>query len=242
MTIMESLEAGAGRLGLQLSAKQLEQFHTYWEEMVEWNRRVNLTGITGYQEVQTKHFLDSLTVYLAWPPSRANATIRIIDVGTGSGIPGIPLKIVFPGVCLVLLEATGKKAAFLHHISNRLMLADVEVVTGRAEDTAQQRQYRDSFDIVVSRAVAPLVTLAELALPFCKVGGRFIAQKKGCLVPEISRAERAIKLLGGRLREVINIELEEFPDDRQLVVIDKELATPGPYPRRPGIPSKRPLS
>ena len=242
MTIMESLEAGAERLGLQLSAKQLEQFHTYWEDLVEWNRRVNLTSITGYQEVQTKHFLDSLTVYLAWPPSRANATIRIIDVGTGSGIPGIPLKIMFPGVCLVLLEATEKKAAFLHHISNRLMLADVEVVTGRAEDTAQQRQYRDSFDIVVSRAVAPLVTLAELALPFCKVGGRFIAQKKGSLVPEISRAERAIKLLGGRLREVINIELEEFPDDRQLVVIDKELATPGHYPRRPGIPSKRPLS
>ncbi len=242
MTVMESLEAGAGRLGLQLSAKQLEQFHIYWEELVEWNQRVNLTGITGYQEVQTKHFLDSLTVSLAWPPSRANATIRIIDVGTGSGIPGIPLKIVFPGVRLVLLEATEKKAAFLHHISNRLMLADIEVVTGRAEDAAHQRQYRDSFDIVVSRAVAPLVTLAELALPFCKVGGRFIAQKKGGLVPEISRAEQAIKLLGGRLREIMNIELEEFPDNRQLVVIDKELATPEPYPRRPGIPSKRPLS
>ncbi len=242
MTIMEILESGAGRLGLKLSAKQLEQFHTYWEELVEWNRRVNLTGITGYHEVQTKHFLDSLTVCLAWPPSRANTTIRIIDVGTGSGIPGIPLKIVFPEVYLVLLEATEKKAAFLRHISNRLMLTDVQVVAGRAEDAAHQRQYRDSFDIVVSRAVAPLVTLAELALPFCKVGGRFIAQKKGGLVPEISRAERAIKLLGGMLREVMNVELEEFPDERQLVIIDKELATPGLYPRRPGIPSKRPLS
>ncbi|MDD4984801.1 MAG: 16S rRNA (guanine(527)-N(7))-methyltransferase RsmG, partial [Dehalococcoidales bacterium] len=190
MTIMEILESGAGRLGLKLSAKQLEQFHTYWEELVEWNRRVNLTGITGYHEVQTKHFLDSLTVCLAWPTSRANATIRIIDVGTGSGIPGVPLKIVFPEVYLVLLEATEKKAAFLRHISNRLMLTDVEVVAGRAEDAAHQRQYRDIFDIVVSRAVAPLVTLAELALPFCKIGGRFIAQKKGDLAPEISRAER----------------------------------------------------
>ena len=242
MTAMESLEAGAGRLGLKLSAKQLEQFHIYWEEMVEWNRRVNLTGITGYQEVQTKHFLDSLTVCLVWPPPRANAVLRIIDIGTGAGIPGVPLKILFPEIRLVLLEATEKKAAFLRHISDRLVLADVEVVTGRAEDVARQRRYRESFDIVVSRAVAPLVTLAELALPFCAIGGSFIAQKKGDLASEISRAEKAINLLGGRLREVRTVDLEEFSDERQLVVIDKELATPELYPRRPGIPSKRPLS
>ena len=242
MTAMESLEAGAGRLGLKLSAKQLEQFHIYWEELVEWNRRVNLTGITGYQEVQTKHFLDSLTVCLVWPPPRANAVLRIIDIGTGAGIPGVPLKILFPEIRLVLLEATEKKAAFLRHISDRLVLADVEVVTGRAEDVARQRRYRESFDIVVSRAVAPLVTLAELALPFCAIGGSFIAQKKGDLASEISRAGKAINLLGGRLREVRTVNLEEFSDERQLVVIDKELATPELYPRRPGIPSKRPLS
>ena len=242
MTAMESLEAGAGRLGLKLSAKQLEQFHIYWEELVEWNRRVNLTAITGYQEVQTKHFLDSLTVCLVWPPSRANAVPRIIDVGTGAGIPGVPLKILFPEIRLALLEATEKKAAFLRHINDRLGLADVEVVTGRAEDVAHQGRYRESFDIVISRAVAPLVTLAELALPFSIVGGSFIAQKKGDLVSEISRAERAITRLGGSLREVRTVDLEEFSDERQLVVINKELATPELYPRRPGIPSKRPLS
>ncbi len=242
MTAMESLEAGAGRLGLRLSAKQLEQFHIYWQELVEWNRRVNLTGITGYQEVQTKHFLDSLTVCLVWPPPSANAVLRIIDVGTGAGIPGVPLKILFPEIRLVLLEATEKKATFLRYINDRLGLTDVEVVTGRAEDAARQGRYRESFDIVVSRAVAPLVTLAELALPFSIVGGSFIAQKKGDLASEISRAERAISRLGGRLREVRTVNLEELSDERQLVVIDKELATPELYPRRPGIPSKRPLS
>ena len=239
---MEILKAGAERLGLQLSMKQLERFHIYWEELVEWNRRVNLTGITDYQEVQTKHFLDSLTVCLVWPPPRANTVLRIIDIGSGAGIPGLPLKILFPEIRLVLLEATEKKAAFLRHISDRLVLADVEVLSGRAEDAARQGQYRESFDIVVSRAVAPLVTLVELALPFCVIGGSFIAQKKGGLVSEINQAERAISRLGGRLREVKSVDLEEFSDERQLVVIDKELSTPELYPRRSGIPSKRPLS
>jgi len=239
---MESLEAGAGRLGLKLSMKQLEQFHIYWKDLVDWNRRVNLTRITGYQEVQIKHFLDALTVCLVWPPPRANDVLRVIDVGTGGGIPGVPLKILFPEIRLVLLEATEKKAAFLRHISDRLVLADAEVVTGRAEDAARQERYRESFDIVVSRAVAPLVTLAELALPFCVISGIFIAQKKGDLVSEINRAEKAIGRLGGRLREVRTVNLKELSDQRQLVVIDKELATPELYPRRPGIPSKRPLS
>jgi len=235
---MEKFNSGARKLGLELTPTQLEQFDTYYQELVDWNKRVNLTAITDYEEVQIKHFLDSLTITLAWQQAISNT---VLDVGTGAGIPGIPLKIVFPDIKLVLLEATAKKAAFLYHIKHKLGLDDVEIVVGRAEELAHLVQYRERFELVLSRAVAPLPALVELVLPFCALGGKFIAQKKGTIGEEISRAARAIELLGGNLREVKRIDLEEFADERWLVVIDKVSPTPAQYPRRPGIPAKRPL-
>ena len=165
-----------------------------------------------------------------------------MDVGAGAGIPGLPLRILFPEINLVLLEATAKKAAFLNYLCSKLEMGNVEVVLGRAEEVAHLAQYREKFHIVLARGVAPLPTLVELTLPFCIVGGSLIAQKKGdTTTSEISRADKAISLLGGKLREVKRIGLEEFTDERQLVIIDKVSPTPRQYPRRPGIPAKKPL-
>lgn len=238
---MEKLNAGAQKMGLHLSPKQLEQFNIYYQELVDWNRRVNLTSITGYEEVQIRHFLDSLTVTLAMKLPDAGESLRIVDVGSGAGLPGIPMRILLSDVKLVLLEATTKKANFLRHLTAKLGLDNVEVAVGRAEEVAHDTRYRERFGLVLSRAVAPLPTLAELTLPFCAVGGSFIAQKKGAIDREINEASKAITVLGGNLREVKGVDLAEFDDERWLIVIDKVMTTPQRYPRRPGIPAKRPI-
>lgn len=238
---MEKLDAGARRLGLHLSPIQLEQFTIYYRELINWNQRVNLTAITDYEEVQAKHFLDSLALTLALKLSVGGVNLRVVDVGTGAGLPGIPLKIILPDVDLVLVEATAKKADFLCHVKHKLGLDNIKVVVGRAETVAHDVEYREKFDLVVSRAVAHLPVLVELTLPFCDIGGGFIAQKKGDIDLEVSQATRVINLLGGRLWEVKRVKMEEFTDVRWLVVIDKIKPTPEKYPRRPGIPAKRPL-
>lgn len=238
---MEKLKSGAKKLGLELTEEQVERFEGYYRELIDWNRRMNLTAITDYDEVQIKHFLDALTITLALKQLSGSDFLRVIDVGSGAGIPGLPLKIVMPGIRLALLEATAKKADFLNHVIERLGLAGVEVVGGRAEEIAHRDDYREKFDIALARGVAPLAVLVELTLPFLAIGGRLIAQKKGDLSDELEQAEKAIETLGGEMREIIGIEMSEFPDRRKLVVIAKVAPTPTRYPRRPGIPTKRPL-
>ncbi len=243
---------GAKRLGISLTRGQVECFQVYYEELIRWNRRVNLTAIVDYEGVQIKHFLDSLTVTLAF----TGVPSHVLDIGTGAGLPGIPLKILYPTIGLTLVDSVHKKVAFLHHLIDRLGLEGVEILAERSEQLAQDESYRQRFDLVLSRGVARLATLAELALPFCSLGGTFIAMKKGEVDEEVAEAQRAIDTLGGRLRQVKWIRLEELTrgelmgsgyskkfqkGERALVVIDKLTTTPDRYPRRPGIPRKRPL-
>jgi len=239
---MEKLIEGAGKLGIKLKSKQIKQFELYYQELIEWNRKINLTAITDYSSVQIKHFLDSLTVTLALPEEgMENPDFNIVDIGTGAGFPGVPLKILFPQPRLVLIEPTTKKTAFLHHLIGKLELENVEVVNNRAEEAAHLPLYREQFALVLSRAVALLPTLVELTLPFCRIGGRFIAQKKGEVGQEVNRAKEAIAILGGKLDQIKKIELDEFADVRYLVIIDKIYPTPSKYPRRPGVPRRRPI-
>jgi 16S rRNA (guanine527-N7)-methyltransferase len=239
---MQKLIEGAGKLGIELNSKQVKQFELYYQELIEWNKKINLTAITDYSSVQVKHFLDSLTVTLALPEERVERPdFNIVDIGTGAGFPGVPLKILFPQPKLVLIEPTTKKTAFLHHIIQKLKLENVEVLNSRAEEAAHLSLYREQFALVLSRAVALLPTLVELTLPFCQIGGRFIAQKKGEIDEEINRAKEAIAILGGKLDQIKKIELDEFNDARYLVIIDKIYPTPSKYPRRPGVPKRRPI-
>jgi 16S rRNA (guanine527-N7)-methyltransferase len=238
---MDKLTAAVVNLGLTIDQRQVEQFETYYRELIDWNQRINLTAITDYEDVQIKHFIDSLTVVLALKKPLKQNTLKVIDIGTGAGFPGIPLKIMMPEIRLTLLEATGKKAMFLEHITHNLALAGIEILTGRAEDFGHRAEYRECFVIVLSRAVAALPALVELALPFCTVGGSFIAQKQADAKLEIEQAQNAVRLLGGRLRNIIDIALPEFPSGRCLIVYDKVSPTPAAYPRRPGIPVKKPL-
>ncbi|MGA2670743.1 MAG: 16S rRNA (guanine(527)-N(7))-methyltransferase RsmG [Dehalococcoidia bacterium] len=239
---MKELIEGAGKLGIKLNSRQVKQFELYYQELIEWNKKINLTAITDYSSVQVKHFLDSLTITLALSEEEVEKPdFNIVDIGTGAGFPGVPLKILFPQPRLVLIEPTTKKTAFLHHIIRKLELENVEVLNSRAEEAANLPLYREQFVLVLSRAVALLPTLVELTLPFCRIGGRFIAQKKGEIDQETNRAKEAIVALGGKLNQTRKIELDEFNDARYLVIIDKIHPTPSKYPRRPGLPRRRPI-
>jgi 16S rRNA (guanine527-N7)-methyltransferase len=236
---MEKLLRDARQLfGLSLSARQMAQLALYEGELLEWNQKFNLTAIREPEGIRAKHFLDSFSCTLAWkeqPPR------RLIDVGTGAGFPGIVLKLIYPGMKLTLVESVGKKAKFCEHIVQKLELENVEVLTARAEDVGQNLAHREKYDWAVARAVAALPVLAEYLLPLVRVGGGMLAQKGEGGPAEIHAAEKALKLLGGRLRQLGKVELPGVADERFLVVVDKFAATPSVYPRKAGLPAKKPL-
>ena len=240
---MQRLVDGARTLGLNLTAEQQAAFQLYYEELLAWNAKFNLTAITDYEQVLIRHFLDSLSCLLAQEAKAAlyRAGGRTVDVGSGAGFPGIPLKLVCPAGRLTLLEATGKKVTFLEHMIGRLGLRTVTAVKARAEELAHDPSHREQYDLALSRAVAELPVVAEYTLPFCKVGGWAIAQKGEAGAAEAWTAERAISMLGGELRRVVQVELPGLAENRSLIVIEKVHPTPDAYPRRPGVPSKRPL-
>jgi 16S rRNA (guanine527-N7)-methyltransferase len=239
---MKELIEGARQLGIDLNARRVKQFELYYQKLIEWNEKINLTTIVGYQEAQVKHFLDSISVISALTREEMDrADFSIIDIGTGAGFPGLPLKILLAEPRLVLVDSTAKKVAFLRCVTRELGLDNVEIVCGRAEEIAHLPLYRQRFDLALSRAVASLPVLAELALPFCRIGGKFVAQKKGEVEQEMQKAVKAIETLGGKLGQVKRIELEGLRDGRYLVIIDKIYPTPEKYPRRPGVPGRRPI-
>lgn len=231
---------GSRAMGISLDQHQEEQFARYIATLADWNQRVNLTSIVEPEAVQTHHFLDSLTVAAALPTQTLQSG-RVLDVGAGAGFPGVPLKIIFPNIRLVLLEATGKKVTFLHHLIDYLALSDVEVHLGRAEDLGNDPSLREGFDAVFARGVAKMPALAELTLPFLRPGGLLVAHKKGDIKQELAEAAEAIHILGGGPLMSQTVEVPGLADDRVLVVIEKVSPTPVGYPRRPGTPAKHPL-
>ena len=239
---LTSFEKGLEQLSITLSGEQKQQFLTYYEYLVEKNKVMNLTAITEYEEVITKHFLDSLAVVKTscFKPEKL-AGKRLIDIGTGAGFPGIPLKIAFPELEILLLDSLNKRINFLNEVTEMLGLTKINTVHGRAEDYAKQKGYRESFDFCVSRAVANLSTLSEYCIPFVKPGGCFISYKSGGVDQELIQAEKAVKILGGQREEVVRFSLADTDMDRSFVVIRKAKPTPKKYPRKAGLPSKEPL-
>ena len=235
----ELLERGSYQLGLELNARQLEQFQAYYRELADWNRRVNLTAVTEYREVQVKHFLDSLSLYSVCAGGPTDG-LKVVDVGAGAGFPGLPLKLALPDIQLTLVESVGKKARFLEHLVRALGLSGVDVLTGRAEALAHDAELRESFDLAVSRGVAKLPVLLEYTLPFCRIGGRAALLKRN-VEREVAGAASALEALGGRMGTVYPVQLQALDDGRVIVTVDKAEATHGRYPRRPGMPVKRPL-
>ncbi len=231
------LRRGLEDLNLSLTPRQFDQFETYYGELMDWNGRMNLTAVKDYEGVQVRHFLDSLT---AAPYLREEAE-SLLDIGAGAGFPGVPLKIAFPRLRLMLVDSVGKKTEFLRHLVGELGLEDVEVHTGRAEDLASHATARESFDVVVTRGVAVMRVLMELTLPYCRTGGTVMTWKKGELEPEISASLNAMEVLGGSLREVAAVDVEGLRDGRVIVLVDKLRASPEKFPRRSGLPQKRPL-
>lgn len=233
---LEKFQAGLENLNIVLSERQIEQFLTYYEFLVEANKVMNLTAITDFDEVIEKHFLDSLSLYQIYDLSKESS---VLDLGTGAGFPGIPLKIAFPEMKLVLADSLNKRIKFLQEVIEKLGLEKVEAVHARAEELARNKQYREQFDLCVSRAVANLSSLSEYCIPFVKVDGKFISYKSGEIEEEVNQAKKAISILGGKIIDVYKFDLYE--QKRSFVVIEKKKKTPGAYPRKAGMPTKEPL-
>jgi 16S rRNA (guanine527-N7)-methyltransferase len=225
-------------LEIELSENQRRQFNQFFELLVEWNKHMNLTGIVEYDEVLSKHFFDSLTCIKGledW------ANKKVIDVGTGAGFPGVPMKIAIPTLEITLLDSLSKRINFLGAVAGELGLENVELIHGRAEDYGQNSAYRETYDAAISRAVADLSVLSEYVLPFIKVGGVFVAQKSLGAKEEIESSTNAIKILGGQIRDIIEVKVPGIDIVHSLVVIEKVESTPAKYPRKAGKPTKKPL-
>lgn len=235
---MEQLKRKSEQLEVELSEKQLEQFKTYYEMLIEKNKVMNLTAITEKDEVIDKHFIDSISLKKAVDITKP---LKILDLGTGAGFPGIPLKIAYPNLKITLLDSLNKRIKFLQEVIEQLGLQEIEGIHGRAEDFAKQQGYREQYDLCVSRAVANLATLSEYCLPYVKEGGCFISYKSGAVEEEVNQSKKAIAELGGRIKEVIAFTLPETDIERTFVVIEKVKKTPKKYPRKAGLPSKEPL-
>jgi 16S rRNA (guanine527-N7)-methyltransferase len=239
MINMEKLIREAQQLfGVSLSAKQVTMLATYERKLLEWNAKFNLTAIRDVEGIRSKHFLDSISCVQAW---KHNPPVSLIDVGTGAGFPGLVLKIIHPALRLVLVESVGKKANFCRHMVETLGLEHVEVITARAEELGQMPAHREKYDWAVARAVAAMPVLAEYLLPLVRVGGGMLAQKGESGPLEAQSAERALKILGGSLRQLVRVTLPGVADERYLIIVDKTAATPSSYPRRAGVPAQKPL-
>ncbi|MBN1659280.1 MAG: 16S rRNA (guanine(527)-N(7))-methyltransferase RsmG [Anaerolineae bacterium] len=240
---MDRLIAGAAALGLSLSGAQLAAFEAYYHALVAWNAKFNLTTITTFDEVQTRHFVDSLSVLRIDEVRQALAqpAVAVIDVGAGAGFPGLPLKIACPSLRLTLLESTGKKVTFLEYVIERLDLENTCAIKARAEELGHDPAHRASYDLAFARAVADMAVLAEYTLPFLRPGGWLVAPKGEGATAEAAAAAGAIHTLGGVLRRVVPADLPGLPASHALVAVEKVSPTPHTYPRRPGVPAKNPL-
>ncbi len=240
-TFFEQMREELEFVSIHLTEEQLWKCFRYFELLVEKNQVMNLTAITEEKEVVTKHFVDSLSAVRVLPNLYDKKGLRILDVGTGAGFPGIPLKIAFPNCHITLLDSLKKRINFLQEICSQLELNDIYAIHGRAEDFGHIKKYREQFDVCVSRAVANLSTLSEYCLPFIKTGGLFISYKSGDVEEEVEAAGNAIKQLGGSIQTIDSFQLSGTAISRSFVVIKKQKSTPGKYPRRSGLPSKDPL-
>ena len=235
---LEKFNSGLDKLKINLSEQQIQQFLEYYEMLVEKNKVMNLTAITEFEDVVEKHFLDSLSLI---QQTNLRQELKVLDLGTGAGFPGIPLKIAFPDLNIVLMDSLNKRINFLNEVIEDLQLKNIVAVHGRAEEMARKTEYRENFDLCVSRAVANLASLSEYCLPFVTQGGSFISYKSGEIEAELAQSKKAIFLLGGKIENVKKFRLVETDAERSFVQIKKVKKTPKTYPRKAGTPSKNPI-
>ena len=232
----KKMKEKGNKINVNFTVEQLEKFYRYMELLIEWNEKINLTAIVEPEEIIVKHFMDSLTILKYIQDAE-----KIVDIGTGAGFPGIPLKIMLENNKIVLVDSLNKRLLFLQEVINELELKNIETIHSRAEDFGQNKKYRETYDIATSRAVANLSTLSEYLLPTVRIGGKCLCMKASDVEDEIKQAEKAIKVLGGKIEKIDNFVLPETDIGRTIIIIEKRQKTPNEYPRKAGIPNKKPI-